>query len=203
MRGRTAPGESAKAPETAAEQAKPCFSVRGPPGLSLEAGPAAGQIGSAAAPGGPGFRRSGSNREKGAGVLKRGVQHLLGGNPSDFSDFFRHITNQRGLVPFSPAGDRRHVRRVGFQQKAVQWDSSGGLYRMAGVFKGYRASKAEIQSQLYRLAGGLDAARKAVENPFGLVLLQQLHGVPMGLPVMDNNGQSLLASRSWPSKKRF
>ena len=91
---------------------------------------------------------------------------------------------------YTSAGDRRHVRRVGFQQKAVQWDSSGGLYRMAGVFKGYRASKAEIQSQLYRLAGGLDAARKAVENPFGLVLLQQLHGVPMGLPVMDNNGQA-------------
>ena len=169
MRGRTAPGESAKAPETAAEQAKPCFPVRGPPGLSLEAGPAAGQIGSAAAPGGPGFRRSGSNREKGAGVSKEAFSTCSAEIPLISAIFPPHNESERNRSVF-PGRGPAHVRPRRFPAEGGPMGQLRRPLPDGGRLKVNRASKAEIQSQLYRLAGVSTLPEKQWRTPWACAL---------------------------------
>ena len=81
------------------------------------------------------------------GVGATRVEDSLDGNVVNASDGGGDARNHAGMTRLSAKGRRRHVRRVGLEQDAIERHAGDDLAHVAAVFKRHHARKAQTQSR--------------------------------------------------------
>ncbi|SPX52869.1 Uncharacterised protein [Klebsiella pneumoniae] len=81
------------------------------------------------------LQTGGVDVEQGGKIVGGLLSQLLKRHPLQYRHILGNVTDQRRLVLFAAVGDRRQVRRVGFNQQAIQRHVARRITQLLGVTK--------------------------------------------------------------------
>ena len=127
-------------------------------------------------------------------VLKQHRRQVRRGHGAELSQLLKDIEGLGGVVPLAAEGHGGHIGTVSLHHQPVKGRLRRHLRVLPGVLEGQRPAEAQTEAHIQALFGGLPAAGEAVHDAGhpALVGPEDVHRVPVGLPIVDDHGQAVL-----------